>query len=235
MVKQTATTTEMNTGATATKTGAKATKSSAKATKSSAKTTKASAKATKSDTKSATKESSTTPVTELAPQTTTPEETVTTPSVMDQFSGFMVKLQAFSSQFSAIKTEFRSLERIVNRELKAAAKSKAKRARKAVHRAPSGFVKPTLISTELATFLGKPNGTEMARTEVTREINAYIREHKLQDAKNGRRIHADKKLTGLLKLTKEDELTYFNLQKYMSCHFAKAGDKTAPNTNTITV
>ena len=67
--------------------------------------------------------------------------------------------------------------------------------------------------------------TEMARTEVTREINAYIREHKLQDKDNGRKIIADKKLTGLLKLKKGDELTYFNLQKYMSPHFAKAGDK----------
>jgi len=65
----------------------------------------------------------------------------------------------------------------------------------------------------------------MARTEVTREINSYIREHKLQDKDNGRKIIADKKLTGLLKLKKGDELTYFNLQRYMSPHFAKASDK----------
>ena len=65
----------------------------------------------------------------------------------------------------------------------------------------------------------------MARTEVTREINAYIREHKLQDKDNGRKIIPDKKLTGLLKIKKGEELTYFNLQKYMSPHFAKAGDK----------
>ncbi len=65
-------------------------------------------------------------------------------------------------------------------------------------------------------------GTEMARTEVTREINSYIRAHKLQDPKNGRRILADAKLRKLLKLKKDDELTYFNLQRYMSPHFAKA-------------
>ena len=62
----------------------------------------------------------------------------------------------------------------------------------------------------------------MARTEVTREINAYIREHKLQDKDNGRKINPDAKLLKLLKLKKGDELTYFNLQKYMSPHFAKA-------------
>ena len=67
----------------------------------------------------------------------------------------------------------------------------------------------------------------MARTEVTREINTYIREHKLQDKDNGRKIIADKKLTSLLKLKKGDELTYFNLQKYMSPHFAKAAKTSA--------
>jgi len=151
--------------------------------------------------------------------------TETPVSVFDQFSEFMAKLQAVSSQMSSLRTEFRSLERVVSRDLKAAAKSQAKRKRKSGNRAPSGFVKPTLISNELAAFLGKPEGTEMARTEVTREINAYIRQHNLQDKENGRKIIPDNKLKGLLKLKKGDELTYFNLQKYMSPHFAKASDK----------
>jgi upstream activation factor subunit UAF30 len=169
----------------------------------------------------------TTPVvTETAPiETPVVEEPVST--VFGQFSDFMAKLQAVSASMSSLRTEFRSIERQVTRELKTAAKVTAKRKRKTGNRAPSGFVKPTLISNELAGFLGKPEGTEMARTEVTREINAYIREHKLQDKENGRKIIADKKLTGLLKLKKGDELTYFNLQKYMSPHFAKATDKIA--------
>jgi hypothetical protein len=62
----------------------------------------------------------------------------------------------------------------------------------------------------------------MARTDVTREINKYIRAHDLQDKTNGRKIIPDAKLASLLKLKKTDELTYFNLQKYMSPHFAKA-------------
>lgn len=163
-----------------------------------------------------------TPVVEAAPAT---EEADATISVFDQFAGFMAKLQAVSAQMSALRTEFRGLERQVSKDLKAAAKISAKKKRKTGNRAPSGFVKPTLISNELAGFLGKPEGSEMARTEVTREINTYIREHKLQDKDNGRKIIADKKLTSLLKLKKGDELTYFNLQKYMSPHFAKASDK----------
>jgi chromatin remodeling complex protein RSC6 len=193
----------------------------------------ATATATKTATKTAAKKAEITePVVET--QSATPVEEaasveVVAPTVIDQFGVFMAKLQAVSSQFSALRTEFRGLERQVSRDLKAAAKITAKRKRKTGNRAPSGFVKPTLISNELAAFLGKPEGTEMARTEVTREINAYIREHKLQDKDNGRKIIADKKLTGLLKLKKGDELTYFNLQKYMSPHFAKAGDKVSLN------
>uniref|UniRef100_A0A6C0DL11 DM2 domain-containing protein n=1 Tax=viral metagenome TaxID=1070528 RepID=A0A6C0DL11_9ZZZZ len=88
-------------------------------------------------------------------------------------------------------------------------------------RGPSGFIKPTLISNELAEFLGKAIGTEMARTEVSKEINAYIAAHGLQDRQNGRRINPDEKLRKLLRLSEGDELTYFNLQKYMKPHFIK--------------
>ena len=144
----------------------------------------------------------------------------------EQFTDFMAKLQQVCAAMSALKSEFRALEKKATRELKAAQKSAAKKKRKSGNRQPSGFVKPTLISPALAAFLGKPEGTEMARTEVTREINGYIRQHKLQDKNNGRIIRPDAKLKGLLNIGAGEELTYFNLQKYMSPHFAKAGSTT---------
>ena len=140
----------------------------------------------------------------------------------EQSVEFLAKLQQLGTLISSLKTEYRTLEKKWSREVKAAQKQSSKRKRKAGNRAPSGFVKPTKISDELASFLGKEKGTEMARTDVTREINTYIRAHKLQDKDNGRKINPDSKLATLLKLKKTDELTYFNLQKYMSPHFAKA-------------
>jgi upstream activation factor subunit UAF30 len=140
----------------------------------------------------------------------------------DQSVEFLAKLQQLGALISSLKTEYRSLEKKWTREVKTAQKQSSKRKRKAGNRAPSGFVKPTKISDELASFLGKDKGSEMARTDVTREINTYIRAHKLQDKENGRKINPDTKLATLLKLKKTDELTYFNLQKYMSPHFAKA-------------
>jgi chromatin remodeling complex protein RSC6 len=140
----------------------------------------------------------------------------------EQSVEFSAKLQQLGVIISSLKTEFRTLEKKWNREMKAVQKQSSKRKRKAGNRAPSGFVKPTRISDELATFLDKPAGTEMARTEVTRDVNKYIRTNNLQDKENGRKINPDPKLAALLKLKKTDELTYFNLQKYMSHHFAKA-------------
>lgn len=152
-------------------------------------------------------------------------EAVAPPTLGTQFVTLLAQLSALRSQLTSVTTQVRALSKRSEREIKLAQKNGRKK-RKTGNRAPSGFVKPTKISLELAKFLGKPKGTEMARTQVTREINGYIRAHSLQDPKNGRRILADGKLKKLLKLTDTDELTYFNLQRYMSPHFAKAVKKT---------
>jgi hypothetical protein len=149
------------------------------------------------------------------------DEVVLDEVMVKQSTDFLTKLQQISALISTLKTEYRVLEKKWTKELKIAQKLSSKRKRKAGNRAPSGFVKPTGISDELAKFLEKPVGSEMARTEVTRDINKYIRTNGLQDKENGRKIIPDSKLAALLKLSNTDELTYFNLQRYMSPHFAK--------------
>jgi chromatin remodeling complex protein RSC6 len=137
------------------------------------------------------------------------------------YASVLTKLQSAQAVLASIRSEVNELKRQHARELRAANKANKRRKTNA-NRAPSGFVKPTLISNELAAFLGKPEGSVLARTEVTREVNAYIRTQKLQDKDNGRKINPDAKLLKLLKLKKGEELTYFNLQKYMAAHFAKS-------------
>ena len=143
------------------------------------------------------------------------------------YSSVLTKLQSAQAVLASIRSEVNELKRQHARELRAANKAN-KRRKTSANRAPSGFVKPTLISNELAAFLGKPEGSVLARTEVTREVNAYIRNQKLQDKDNGRKINPDAKLLKLLKLKKGEELTYFNLQKYMAAHFAKSSPAAAP-------
>ena len=180
----------------------------------------------KSTKKSASKKASPpAPVAEAQAPAAPVAEAEAVPTMGDQFTALLAQLTALRSQLTSVTSQVRALSKRADRELKQAQKQGRKK-RKSGNRAPSGFVKPTKISVELATFLGKAKGTEMARTEVTREINSYIRQHKLQDPENGRRILADAKLRKLLKLGKNDELTYFNLQRYMSPHFAKAGKST---------
>ena len=149
----------------------------------------------------------------------------------NSFADLLRKLNDVTSLLASVKQEACALEKRLTRELKVAQKTAQKKKTGKGNRAPSGFVKPTLITDELAAFLGRDKGTEMARTDVTREINKYIREHDLQDKSNGRKINPDNKLATLLKLGKKDELTYFNLQRYMSPHFAKGGKLPGATTN----
>ncbi len=160
------------------------------------------------------------PVSTQAPAVDAVAETSAESSTAAKVQEFGAKLQQMASLFASMKSDYKTLEKAFSRELKSAQKNSKKR-KSSGNRAPSGFVKPTRISDELAKFLGKTVGTEMARTEVSKEINAYIREKGLQDKENGRKIHPDASLSKLLALTSADELTYFNLQRYMKHHFIK--------------
>jgi upstream activation factor subunit UAF30 len=194
----------------------KATK--AKAKKTTTKSKKSVAKAAPKAVEKVVAAPETTPAVQAAPVA---EAAPAVPTLSESFGELLGQLQALRSQLTSVTGQVRALQKRADRELKNAHKASKKRQKRTGNRAPSGFVKPTKISSELANFLGKPKGTEMARTEVTREINKYIRANKLQDKDNGRIILADTKLRKLLKLKKDDELTYFNLQRYMSPHFAK--------------
>lgn len=170
------------------------------------------------------------PVVEVAPVEVAPvtqNEVVVESKVEDEIGQTFIeltkKLHLLVSTLSTLKQDFKSLEKRYHRDVKQLTKEKSKRKTSGKPRAPSGFVKPTKISTELAVFLGKTDGTEMARTEVTREINKYIRSNDLQDQTNGRKINPDNKLRSLLQVPVEEDLTYFNLQKYLSKHFPKQG------------
>jgi len=87
---------------------------------------------------------------------------------------------------------------------------------KVPRKTPSGFAKPAKLNADLCAFLGLEAGSELARTEVTRKLNIYIKEHNLQNPENKKQINPDDKLKELLNLKEDDvQLSYFNLQRFM--------------------
>lgn len=164
-----------------------------------------------------------TPAPVAAPVETTPAATTEAATETNSITRLMeleAKAQQLSNILSTFKSEIKVIAKTIVREQKLAQKnSKASRRASGKERQPSGFVKPTLISNELAAFLGKSQGSEMARTEASKEIHNYIRANSLA---TGRDINADAKLAALLNLQSGDKLTYFNLQRFMKHHFLKA-------------
>ena len=156
-------------------------------------------------------------------------------SLESRFESILTRLAEFKTFQATLHADVKVLRREVTRQMREANKKRKRRPATAndankTPRAPSGFAKPTLISDDLCAFLGKPSGTEMARTEVTKSITAYIKEHSLQNAENKRRIMPDTALKSLLNVDDTTELTYFNLQKYMKVHFPKSAASIAAAT-----
>ena len=164
-----------------------------------------------------------TPVAPVATEATPTENSCE--SLDAQFKNILSDLQEWRNTLSTVQSNVRKLQKNVQRSLKENARKNRRRGGAKSDRpprAPSGFAKPALISDALCSFLGCDLGTEMARTEVTKHLTQYIKNQGLQDQANKRRILVDQKLGQLLGVTSTDEVTYFNLQKYMKVHFPKS-------------
>ena len=96
----------------------------------------------------------------------------------------------------------------------------------------NGFNRAQRITPELAAFLEVPEEEMLSRSAVTRRVNSYIREKELKHPDNGRviMVEKDEKLKALLKVPEDEQLTYLNIQKYLSPHYIKA-DPNAPTTD----
>lgn len=147
------------------------------------------------------------------------------------------KIQQVASILSSLKNDSKALRKQIAQDQKAAAKlakksSKKKRVVAEGEEAKprnSGFMRPVRISDELASFLGKATGTVMGRQAANDEIRQYVSTHNLKETEKGkgRNINPDAKLSTLLKLPAGEQLTYFNLQKYMKPHFIKIEEPVA--------
>jgi len=138
-----------------------------------------------------------------------------------QFEQLVTQLNQMKSQITVMQQNIKQLEKGVKKQMKGLKKEITKSKNKG-NRQPSGFAKPGKVTKELCEFMNKAEGSEIARTEVTRALVAYIKENKLENTINSKIISPDEKLKDLLGLNDSQELTYFNIQKYMNKHFVKS-------------
>jgi len=176
------------------------------------------------------------PIETKAPtETSSPAETKAPIDVVsnyaEDFTHLLGQLKSLQTTLKDLTTYTAKLEKRVARDQKAVQKRvNGKKRRAPGSGQPSGFSKPGPVSDELRTFLKLGKDELIARTDVTKRINAYCKERKLQGEHDKRILKADAPLRKLLRLSKTDELTFFNLQKYMKVHFPnKEGVYPKPN------
>jgi hypothetical protein len=135
------------------------------------------------------------------------------------------KVNSLASSIKDIQTNLKVLSKEYDKQQKII--EKAQKKRQNAKNSPSGFAKPNKISDELCDFIGVPHGTEKSRTDITRFINAYVKEHNLNKPENKRFILPDTKLKKILNVGDSDEINYFILQKLISHHFPLSASKSA--------
>lgn len=139
-------------------------------------------------------------------------------NIFSQFEVIIDSLSHFRIQVNTIQQQIRQLEKNIKKEMKGLKKAATKNKSKG-NKKPSGFANPTKVTKELCEFMNKQEGTQIARTDVTKALISYIKANNLQNKDNKKIILPDQKLQFLLGIKQEEQLTYFNLQKYMNKHF----------------
>jgi hypothetical protein len=139
-------------------------------------------------------------------------------NIIDKVNSLSVAIKDIQTNLKVLSKEYDKQQKIIE---------KAQKKRQNAKNSPSGFAKPNKISDELCDFIGVPHGTEKSRTDITRLINAYVKEHNLNKPENKRFILPDDKLKKILNVGDSEEINYFILQKLISHHFPASASKTA--------
>jgi chromatin remodeling complex protein RSC6 len=128
-------------------------------------------------------------------------------------------MEEVKQEITTLRGEIKSLTKLV-RKIKA--KLDDPDGEKAKARASNnGFNRKQKITDELRTFMGLPAGEMASRSEVTKFLTKYIAEKGLKHPENGRQLILDDTLRTLLKPPADVQVTYLNLQKYLSPHYIK--------------
>jgi len=131
----------------------------------------------------------------------------------------MDTMQQFSADIAEIKSSLKTLAKLLR---KLRTNQDDPDGEKAKTRASNnGFNRPLEVSEKLRTFLLLGEDEMISRSEVTRRINAYVTTNNLKHPENGRVIILDDKIRALLDPPEGLQITFLNIQKYLSPHYVK--------------
>jgi len=130
-----------------------------------------------------------------------------------------MSLENIESELAAIRTDIKNLAKVI-RKIKT--KQDDPDGEKAKARSVNnGFNRKQEITPKLREFMGIKEGELVSRSEVTKYINKYILDKGLKHPDNGRQIVLDDTLKELLNPPVDEQVTYLNIQKYLSPHYIK--------------
>jgi chromatin remodeling complex protein RSC6 len=130
--------------------------------------------------------------------------------ITDKISSVQIEMKSIQQTLKLLVKEYEKQKKII---------AKVQKKRDNAKKSPSGFAKPCKISNELCKFVGIPDGSERSRTDITRFINAYVKEKNLNNPENRREFFPDDKLRAILNVDEKEKVTYFILQRLIAHHF----------------
>ena len=137
----------------------------------------------------------------------------------------MADLTQLTADIADIKSSIKSLAKLLRKLRTSQDDPDGEKAK--TRASNNGFNRPLEVSPKLRTFLTLADDELISRSEVTRRINAYVTANNLKHPDNGRVIILDEKLTELLEPPAGLQITFLNIQKYLSPHYVKPA-KAAP-------
>jgi len=144
----------------------------------------------------------------------------------------MATIDSLSNDIASLRNELKNLAKLVRKVRSYQEDPTGEKQKERTKN--NGFNRKMEVTDTLKEFLGLDVSGTVSRSDVTRRVNKYIKENDLKHPDNGRVIVMDEKLTKLLSPPEGEQITFLNMQKYISPHYLKVAEEVVDAAETLT-
>ena len=144
----------------------------------------------------------------------------------------MATIESLSADIASLRSDVKSLAKLIRKVRNHQEDPTGEKAKSRTRN--NGFNRKMEVTDTLKEFLGLDASGTVSRSDVTRRVNKYIKENDLKHPDNGRVIVMDEKLTKLLSPPEGEQITFLNMQKYISPHYLKVAEEVVDAAETLT-